>query len=168
MQNKFYKRQRTASGQLEPGAGGGVEDEMPFSSHEEPLLCGQRSIISLWAAQARVAPGSCLQLRSSCGLLRLQASSPGVPTPRPLLSCFVPTQSWATRVSHLFGRNSRILTPVTPLALRALMPSRNISGNQEAVIGECFMQGSSLSPNSCLSACKDTEAGHLTGIMGSS
>jgi len=53
---RLYKRQRATSGQLEPGGG----DKMPFVSHHERLICGQRNAISLWAAEARVAPGSCL------------------------------------------------------------------------------------------------------------
>lgn len=102
---------RIASGQLEPGGG----DEMPFASHHEPLICGQKNTTSLWAAWARVAPGLLL---CSSGLViqfsSLQASSPGIPTPRSLLSCFVLTQSWATWASRLFGRNSWILAPWPP------------------------------------------------------
>lgn len=77
----LHKRQRAACGQLETGGG----DEMPFASHHEPPICGQRNTISLWAAEAGVAPGSCLQLHwlSSSPDLRL----PLLESPLPGLSC---------------------------------------------------------------------------------
>lgn len=99
-----FTKGRTASGQLEPGGG----DGMPFSLHHEPLICGPGNTIGLWAAWARVAPGSCVQLRTGLQFSRLPAPSPGIPSPRSLLSCFVLTQSGATWVSHLFERKSWI------------------------------------------------------------
>lgn len=74
---------------------------------------------SRWAVEAGVAPGSCLQPLLAIRFSRLEAPAPGIPTPRALLSRFLPTPKLVRRASHLCGRNSRIPTPVAPLAQTA-------------------------------------------------
>lgn len=74
VQEEASLRQRTASGQLEPGGG----DEMPFRLRQEPLICGPGSatgLQGLWAAGAGVAPGSCSQLKSGLQFFPLSSLS---------------------------------------------------------------------------------------------